>query len=105
MNKRKVTAIAVGIATVVGVGLTFFMDKEPEKYSQGWIEGLTPERWEAEREIVRQQFCSSGNNKPLAIRLQNLLRLFDKVKRDREWTGKEYGFPAPREHGWYLPND
>ena len=105
MKKREIIAIAGGIITIAGIGVAFFMDKEPEKYSLGWIERLSPESWEAEREIIRQQFCSAGDNKNLAIRLQNILRLFDKVKSDREWAGKEYGFPAPREHGWYLPND
>lgn len=33
-----------------------------------------------------------------------LLDLFDKVWRDKHYTG-EIGFPAHREHGWYISKD
>lgn len=57
----------------------------------------------AEREIVRKAYCSSGDDFNLAVRLQNLLRMFDKEISKRVWGGRtDYGFPVHREHEWHL---
>ena len=71
------------------------------KYSERWIKSLSDAEWAKEREIIRLKFCDHPNI-DLGIKLQALLRLFDKVKREKDWNGVEPGFPVPREHGWYL---
>ena len=91
--------------TLAGVGIFKLVGAEPQKYSTKWFENVSDEVLDAEREIVRKQYCSSGDDFSLAIHLENLLRRFDSVISKRAWDGKEPGFPVHREHGWYLPND
>ena len=104
MNNKIVTAIAiVGGLMLGGLGLYGLANKEPVKYSLEWIKRLSPEQWAFEREIVRQKFCSSEYSEKMRIVFQNILSLFDKVKSERDWTGKIPQGPAfHREHGWYL---
>ena len=54
---------------------------------------------------VRKVYCSSGDDFNLAVRLQNLLGMFDKEINKRVWGGStDYGFSVHREHGRYLPS-
>ena len=80
-----------------------FINKEPDKYSIASIKKLTDSQMETEREIIRQKFCSPKYDDSLRIKFQIILRLFDKVKSERDWEGKTPQGPAfRREHGWYL---
>lgn len=99
-----ITFSAIGI-TLVGSGISKVIKHEPQKYSSRWFAQASDELLNAEREVVRQQYCSSGDNFRLASYLENLLRHFDFVIYNRTNNGTETGFPVPREHGWYLPND
>ena len=81
----------------------------PVKYSYEWINALSPEQWEIEREIVRLQLptAPSGTKERMrqAVNWENLLRLFDKVKRDQydaAHPGQVWSPPAHREGGWYI---
>ena len=77
-----------------------YISKEPPKYSVEWIEGLTEEEWEVQRENIRQKMCNPRYDDATRIRYQNILRLFDKVKSDRDWAGRKPQGPAyHREHG------
>ena len=95
---------AVGIV-LTGLGISEAINAEPQKYSSKWFTNASDELLDTEREVVRKQFCSAGEDLPLAVRSENLLHTFDKVMSERAWDGKEPGFPVHREHGWYLPND
>lgn len=76
------------------------------KYSSRWFETMSDEDLKAEREVVRQAFCSCGNDYSKAGRLQNLLWRFDEELSKRAWGDEKPHAPSyHREHGWYLPND
>ena len=90
---------------LAGIGISKLAVTEPPKYSTKWFEKASDKLLDTEREIVRKQYCSSGDNFSLAIQLENLLHRFDSVMSKRAWDGKEIGFPVHREHGWYLQND
>ncbi len=80
-----------------------FSNKEPSKYSIEWIKQLTDKEWETEREIIRKKFCDPKYDDGTRIGFQNLLKLFDKVKSDRDWAGLKPQGPAyHREHGYNL---
>ena len=98
--------IGVG-ASIIGVGLLILLnDNKNTKYSDGWFKSASDDELEMEREKVRQEYCSSGGDYSLAVRLQKLLWRFDKVMRERAWNGStDYGYPKHREHGWYLSSD
>ena len=91
--------------TLTGFGVVKVLGSEPQKYSSNWFKKATDKVLETERELIRQQYCSSGDNFSLSCYLQNLLNRFDKVMSERAWDGKKPEFPVHREHGWYLPND
>ncbi len=102
----KINKFIMGLSgLVVGVFGVYkgFSNKELSKYSLEWIKKLTDKEWEMEREIVRQKFCNPKYDNAARIEFQNLLRLFDKVKSDREWAGLKPQGPAyHREHGYNL---
>lgn len=99
-----VTCTTIGFA-LTGLGISKALGIEPKKYSSKWFANASDELLAKEREVVRKQFCSAGDDFSLAVHLESLLNTFDKVMRARAWDGKEPGFPVHREHGWYLPND
>lgn len=105
MNNKKAIGIAIGVIATGFTAYKVITGKEPQKYSSKWFDMVSDEVLDAEREIVRQQYCSSGNDISLATRLYNLLNQFDKVMSKRAWDGKEPGFPVHSEHGWHLPSD
>ena len=92
-----------GLAVVVYGAYKGLSNKEYPKYSVEWIKKLTDKEWETEREIIRQKFCNPKYDEAMKIRFENLLRLFDKVKSDRDWAGAKPQGPAyHREHGYNL---
>lgn len=103
---RKISKYILGIGGLAVTGLGVYVglsSKEPSKYSLEWIKKLTDKDWEIEREIIRQKFCNSKYDESTRIGFQNLLRLFDKVKSDRDWAGiKPQGPAYHREHGFNL---
>lgn len=79
-----------------------------KKYSLDWLKKATDAELEIERERVRVVYANAGktglsDNEVDA--LYWLLNRFDNEMSKRAWAGKEPGYPAHREHGWYLPND
>lgn len=94
------------MTAVLGVSIFALLSREDcSKYSSAWFESASDDELNAEREKVRQAYCSAGLDFSEAVRMENLLRLFDKELSRRAWAGEEYGYPAHREHGWYLSND
>jgi len=80
--------------------------KEAQLYSPKWFETVSDEVLASEREKVRLDYCSSGDNFDKASALQNLLWRFDKELSKRAWGGEEPRGPSfHREHGWHLLND
>ncbi|GHU53416.1 hypothetical protein FACS1894132_05510 [Clostridia bacterium] len=106
MKKNIGKVVGIGVA-IIGVGLLKLLsDNKNTKYSNKWFEVASDDELEVEREKVRQEYCSSGDNYSLAVGLQKLLWRFDDVMSKRSWNGStDYGYPKHREHGWYLPND
>lgn len=75
-------------------------------YSSDWFAKATDSELTSEREKVRIDFCSSGDDYCLACRLQNLLWIFDEEINKRAWGDEiPHGPNIHREHGRYLPND
>lgn len=106
MKVRSIVIFALGALAVVGTGVGIgiklsHMNTSPQIYSADWIRGLSPKDWETQREIVRKQYCTAGNT-PEGGRLQQLLWLFDSVKREKEPPLKGPIYPYTREHGWNL---
>ena len=90
---------------LVGAGISKVIAVEHRKYSTKWFENASDELLDTEREIVRKQYCSSGDDFSLAVQLENLLRCFDAIMSKRAWDGKVPGFPVHGENGWYLLSD
>ena len=102
--KAKNVVFSLITAGLAGLGLYKALGGgKIEKYSSKWFDTVSNEVLNAEREVVRKEFCASGNNFSKAVRLENLLRLFDKVISSRAWDGKTPQAPSyPREHGHNL---
>ena len=103
MNKvlKKVLAV-VGIAAAGGL-IHKINNMPSEKYSLEWIKSLSDSMWEKERESVRQDMCNPRLGADVQAKCQNILRLFDKVKSERDWAGKTPKGPSySREHGFNL---
>lgn len=96
----------LGFGGIIILGLGAYMglsNKEPAQYSIEWIKKLTDKEWESEREIIRQNFCNPEYKESVRLGFQNLLKLFDKVKSERDWAGITPQGPAyHREHGYNL---
>lgn len=104
-HKKELIIIAGTVGTILtGIGLSKIAGSlEPRKYSSKWFESVSDDVLKSEREIVRKQYCSSGNNFSMAVQLQNLLNRFDSVLSKRAWAGKIPQSPSyPREHGHNL---
>lgn len=83
-------------------------DKYPQKYSQKWFDITPDDILKSEREIVRKQFVTAGKSQDrlLAVRLQNLLYLFDRTLNERAWGDEiPHGPSYHREHGYNLYKD
>lgn len=101
---KTINKIIIGMGSLaVAFGTYKGLSKEPAKYSFEWIKRLSDSDWKNEREVIRQKFCNPKYDDATRIRFQNLLRLFDKVKSDRDWAGlKTQGPVYHREHGYNL---
>lgn len=78
-------------------------DNDPySKYTHKWLHGSSESELNEERERIRLRHCSGDE------RAMTYLDMIDREKRrryDEEHPDEEPGFPAHREHGWYLSND
>ena len=103
MDIKKIVVVGFGfLATGLGV-YKLLSGNEPQKYSSKWFETISDEILETEREVIRKQFCSAGDNFSLAVSLQNLLFRFDSELRNRSGEDKiSYGPSYHREHGYNL---
>ena len=79
MNAKKIIGIGVGIAATGYGAYKLLSGKEPQKYSSKWFDTVSDEVLNAEREAVRKQYCTAGDDFSLAVSLQNLLNRFDNV--------------------------
>ena len=106
MNVKKTLGIGIG-AVIAGLGAyKYFTGTEPQKYSNKWFDTVSDEVLKTEREVVRKQFCSAGDDFSLAVRLENLLRVFDSVLSKRAWGDETpHGPGYHREHGYNLYKD
>ena len=105
---KKKFAVALSVVALAGIGglLKLLSDSKNEKYSDKWFQSLSDADIATEREKVRQEYCSVGDDYSSGTVLQSLLWKFDKVIRERnQGDDTEYKYPKHREHGWYLPND
>jgi len=104
MGKIPKYILGIGGVAITGLGVYIGLsNKEPFKYSLEWIKKLADKDWKTEREIIRQKYCDPKYDESTRISFQNLLRLFDKVKSDRDWAGiKSQGPAYQREHGFNL---
>ena len=106
MQSKKLFGIGIGVAALTVFAYKFFNPREPQKYSDKWFETTSDEILKEEREVVRQQFCSAGDNFQLAATLQSLLWLFDSFLSKRAWGDKVPRGPGyHREHGYNLYKD
>ena len=75
-------------------------------FRKKWFSNASDSELATEREKVRQEYSSSGDDFEKACRLQRELRQFDEEMSKRAWGDKKPSAPSiHREHGWYLPND
>lgn len=103
MNIKKIVGTGVGLAATGLVMYKLLSGNEPPKYSRKWFETVSDEVLNSEREIVRKQFCSAGDDFSLAVCLENLLRRFDSELGKRAWGDEiPHGPGYHREHGYNL---
>lgn len=97
------------VSTMLSKGLSDIVanfKKKPPIYSKEWFDSFSVPELEDLREDIRKKYLSSGKDMRTAIRLENLLYLFDNVLSERAWANSsEYGYPVHSEHGWYLSSD
>ena len=75
-------------------------------FGKKWFGSASDSELETEREKVRQEYCSSGDDLEKASKLQEELWRFDEEMSKRAWGDEKPKAPSThREHGWYLPND
>lgn len=91
------------------IGLDIFKllsSKQPKKYSKEWMQSLSDNELETEREIVRKYWCSVEKTLSEAVWAESVLNQFDREMSNRAWKGREdYGYPKHTKHGWYLSDD
>jgi hypothetical protein len=117
-KERLITAgkVVGVIAAMAGVAYWVFKTTDDEgetamsfDYADKWFNSATDSELDIEREKVRVVFSTAGRNNlsdSEVNKLERLLNRFDKEMSNRAWDGRtDYKYPAPREHGWYLPND
>lgn len=76
---------------------------KPPKYSLDLIKLLTDSEWAAEREIVQKQYNDPKLDIDFRGKLWDILKLFDKVKSERDWAGHTPRGPVFNgEHGGNL---
>lgn len=104
MGKMGRIILGLGSLAVVTFGICKGISNiEPSKYSLEWIKNLSDKDWATEREIIRQKFCNPKYDEAARLRFENLLRIFDKVKSDRDWAGQTPRGPVYHpEHGTNL---
>lgn len=73
-------------------------------YSAKWFEKSSVEELSAARELVQNDYMNPKLDLDYRNECLNLMKRFDKYIREKKWSGQEIGFPAHREHGWYLPD-
>lgn len=75
-------------------------------FGKKWFSSASDSELASERERVRKEYCSSGDDFSKASKLQKELQQFDREMSKRSWGDKEPTSPSThREHGWYLSND
>lgn len=107
-KKRKILKVIGGVCAFAGLtALAYLLTGKDEnaEYTDNWFKSLSDEELDAQREVVRQAWCSCGDDMHKAVRLESLLNRFDNEMRDRLPEEVEYKPPRHREHGWYLDND
>ncbi len=105
MGMKKPLIILGGLAVSIITVYKLLNNKGPEAYSPEWIKNLSDLDWEKEREKIRQLYCTRGIDEKVSNAAKVLLDLFDRIKSERDWAGKKFGFPVHKEHGWHLPSD
>ena len=101
----KVKTIILTAVGLLGTGCAIYLSvtKKPAKYSLKWIESLSDEQWEVERDIVQSKFLDPTLNLEFREKCRSLLDVFDKVKSIRDWAGETPRGPAYYpEHGSHL---
>lgn len=103
MNVKKIIELGVGIVATSYGAYKLLSSRETQKYSNKWFDKVSDEVLNAEREVIRKQYCSAGDDFSLAVSLQNLLNRFDNVLSRRVWGDKIPGGSGyHREHGYNL---
>lgn len=103
---KAILGVVGGIIVTVGGVVLHMLMGPPERDSEEWIENLSDDEWEKERERVRLDYCNPDLDGPTRDRAHRLLFPYDKIMSDRKWAGKEYEGPGyHREHGYGLYKD
>lgn len=104
--KSKPTIIKVAKWTVgIGLALCAAVALEKQLNDENSLSSMSDDELNEERERIRKEFCSSGDDFEKASRLQNMLYAIDDEIRSRNSGDEETGYPVHTEHGWYLSED
>lgn len=107
MRENQIFGI-IGAVILAGTTILLLKRDNTKKYSNKWLASLPRDELEAEREKIRSMWCSVDGDFSLAVKLENLLRVFDNELRRRDWgdlSQEIYKYPPHREHGWNLYKD
>lgn len=117
IRKQKVNRFLINAGKVIGVVLvvagTAFLIKRNNhngnrlitvSFSKKWFEKHSLEEIEAVRQAIIEDYENKDFDLEYRGQLGEILRMFNEEISLKKY-GKERGFPAPRENGWYLPND
>lgn len=79
--------------------------KKGSLYSEKWFKTADLEELEEARARIQQDYRNPELDMEYRGECWDLLSKFDKIIGERKWKGKDYGYPAHSEHGWYLSGD
>jgi len=107
-------SITTLVATILGLKnkaaiaeLWTSLKKDIEKgalYSAKWFEKASIDELYEARKIVQEDYLNPKLDMDYRSECWDLLARFDKVIGQKQWAGKEPGFPVHSEHGWHLPS-
>lgn len=95
-NKTAITELWSSLKAQIGTN-AISLDKRLKNAS---LEDLR--KW---RESIHQMYMNPNEDIDVRSGYLDIISVIDKYIADKEWDGKEIGFPVHREHGWYLSND
>lgn len=115
-HKGAIAVAGVGIAAVVVSVISNSSDDDTDdmsddgsvsrdSYSGRYFRKSSIDELKEERNKVQQDYLNPDLDFDYRASRYDVLHQFDNAISEKEWDGKEPGYPVHSEHGWYLSSD